>query len=449
VLFQMLTGKPPFEGNTPVVLMHYHLNEQAPRPSTKVAEIPRALDDLVVSLMSKTPTDRPWDAAAVTMVLTELRDKAERGAAIPMVWPTPGSAGANSAPAGGGRSESAGGDRPKRKSRKVGTLATFTSTLFSTRSRSGPAESDSPGLNRAAIETALLVLALITIGGFIVYWVWPPGQEYLYRHAEALMKSSKRHDWITAREEYLDPLDRRFPDHPHKEQTEKWRDQIFLDEAEGRARILSAGAQTPFPPNTNAERQFVVTRAVAAEASARGDDRAAVRQWREMAGQLNPDDPEDRKWHLLAQRRADQLENAIHDRRQFVEKQLQLAEEARRSGRPDQAMAILKKLLDEYRKYTDLADLFPEPPPSGPSQSPGGPPTSAPAEPRRTDPQVESSTPGATPGAATPADAQPQPSSPAESPPKEDRPQAASDPAATAILRQAANTAPANSVVMG
>src|SRR5262249_37061776 len=127
----------------------------------------------------------------------------------------------------------------------------------------------------------------------------------------------------------------------------------------------------------------------------------------------------------------------------------QLAEEARRSGRPDQAMAILKKLLDEYRKYTDLADLFPEPPPSGPSQAPGGPPTSAPAEPRRTDPQVESSTPGAKPDAATPADAQPQPSSPAESPPKEDRPQAARDPAATAILRQAANTAPANSVVKG
>jgi hypothetical protein len=186
---------------------------------------------------------------------------------------------------------------------------------------------------------------------------------------------------------------------------------------------------------------------VAAEASARGDDRAAVRQWKEMAGQLNPDDPDERKWHLLAQRRAEQLENTIHDRRQFVEKQLQLAEEARRSGRPDQAMAILKKLFDEYRKYTDLGDLFPEPPPSGPSQAPGGPPSSAPSEPRPTGPQVESPTPGAKPGAATPTDAQPQPSSPAESPPREDRPQAASDSAATAILPQAANTASANSVV--
>src|SRR5262249_8224785 len=154
--------------------------------------------------------------------------------------------------------------------------------------------------------------------------------------------------------------------------TVRWRDRILLDEAEGRARILSAGAQTPFPPNTNAERQFVVTRAVAAEASARGDDRAAVGQWREMAGQLNPDDAEERKWHLLAQRGAETLENAIHDRRQFVEKQLQLAEEARRSGRPDQAIAILTKLFDEYRKYTDLADLFPTAPAQVPPST--GPP---------------------------------------------------------------------------
>jgi serine/threonine-protein kinase len=407
VLFQMLTGKPPFEGNTPVVLMHCHLNEQPPRPSTKVAEIPRALDDLVVSLMSKTPADRPWDAAAVTMVLTELRDKAERGAAIPMVWPTAGSAGAHPVLAGGSRSESAGGDRPKRKSRKVGTLATFTSTLFSTRSRSGPAESDSPGLNRAAIETALLVLALIAIGGFIVYWVWPPGQEYLYRHAEALMKSTKRHDWITARDEYLEPLDRRFPDNPHQEQTKKWRDQILLDEADVRASILTARVKTPLNnPNTDAERQYVIHHAVAAEASDRGDDLAALQQWQELASRLKPasddprlDDPEERKWYLLALYRAAQLENAIRDRRQFVEKQLQLAEEARRSGRADQAMAILKKLVEQYRKYTDLADLFPEPAPPGPAQAPGGPPPSAPAEPRPAGPPTESPAPAAKPGA--------------------------------------------------
>ena len=79
VLYQLLAGKPPFEGSTPVVLMHSHLNEPPPRPSARIHEIPEALDELIVNLMAKSPTDRPWDAAAVGMKLAELRDKVDRG----------------------------------------------------------------------------------------------------------------------------------------------------------------------------------------------------------------------------------------------------------------------------------------------------------------------------------------------------------------------------------
>ena len=43
-------------------MMHAHINEPAKRPSAKVEEIPKALDDLVVALMAKDPNDRPWDA---------------------------------------------------------------------------------------------------------------------------------------------------------------------------------------------------------------------------------------------------------------------------------------------------------------------------------------------------------------------------------------------------
>ena len=79
VLYQLLVGKPPFEGSTPVVLMHSHLNEQPPRPSARVQEIPKALDELIVNLMEKSPTDRPWDAAVVGMKLSELREKVNSG----------------------------------------------------------------------------------------------------------------------------------------------------------------------------------------------------------------------------------------------------------------------------------------------------------------------------------------------------------------------------------
>ena len=55
------------------------------------------------------------------------------------------------------------------------------------------------------------------------------------------MASSRRSDWMTARDEYLEPLDERFPNHPYREQTRKWRDKILLDDAESRAKVLTSG----------------------------------------------------------------------------------------------------------------------------------------------------------------------------------------------------------------
>ena len=95
LFYQMLTGKPPFDGASAVVLMHCHLNEPPPRPGDKVEELPRELDELVLKLMAKAPADRPWDAAAVGQSLKELREKSERGESISMVWPSPESGAAH------------------------------------------------------------------------------------------------------------------------------------------------------------------------------------------------------------------------------------------------------------------------------------------------------------------------------------------------------------------
>jgi serine/threonine-protein kinase len=268
--------------------------------------------------------------------------------------------------------------------------------MFTAWSRPSSAQAGSGWLSRAAVETLLLVCGLLAIGGFIVFWVWPPGESYLYRQAEILMASSRRADWLTALEEYLDPLDQRFPDNPYREQTQKWRDKILLDEAEGRANILAAPVRIKgTEAKTKGESQFVVTNAVASEASERGDDLTALRQWQEMAGSLDPKDPDERKWHLLALHRVSQLETAMRDRRQYVEKQLRIAEEALRNDQPDQAMAIRNKLVEKYSGYKDLADLFPAP--VAPSRS-----TTPPAEPgapesSQSSPQERPANPSASP----------------------------------------------------
>jgi serine/threonine-protein kinase len=355
VLYQMLVGKAPFEGNTPVVLMHSHLNEPPPRPSAKVAEIPKKLDDLVVSLMAKSPTDRPWDAAAVGVKLTELRDKADKGAAVKMVWPAANPASSNPPRAVASSDTVA---PAKKKSRKGGTAG---ASARSTQNRRAGSDADAPAswLNRSTIETGLLAGALLAIGGFIAYWVWPPSAEYLYKHAEVLMASSRRADRTTARDEYIAELDRRFPGHPYRDQTRKWLDDILLEDAEGRAEALASDAKIRLTrPDTAAERNFVIFNKLATDARERHDDLAAVRHWQKFGDQVKADDPDERMWHLLAQKRVRELEHDMQDRRQLVAKQIELANIADRAGRHVDAATIRTSLFKDYAAYTDLADIF-------------------------------------------------------------------------------------------
>jgi predicted Ser/Thr protein kinase len=399
VLYQMLTGKPPFEGSTPVVLMHSHLNEPAPRPSVKVYEIPKALDELIVTLMAKAPGDRPWDAAAVGVKLCELRDKAASGAPVAMVWPTNQPATAKSSPAAA--QNGAGASVPTRKkTRKTGTLLSLATRDRKT-AGSGPF-----WLNRSFLETALLVLALIAIGAFIGYKVWPPSAPYLYHQAEALMASSRRADWTTARDDYIKPLDEGFPDHPYREQTRKWLDKILLDEAEGRAKVLTSGLKIRMSePSNNTERQLVITHELAEGASGRRDDLTAIRQWHEYASQLKPDDPDERKWYLFALLQIERLENVIKDRRQSVEKKWELAEQALRAGRDQEAAEIKNQLVEQYSRFTDLADVFPSTPIA---PSPDQKATDPPATPKPT-PDASSTPKAAAPTQSTdpPATANP------------------------------------------
>ena len=156
------------------------------------------------------------------------------------------------------------------------------------------------------VETAALVLALLALGGGIAYVVWPPGQEYLFGQAKALMDSKSSSDWSLALRNYIDPLDRRFPNNPYKAETRDWRDRILLEQAERRAPLLDSPVRSHFnEPRTEGERQYVEISDLAQKESERGDDLAAAKLWDELAARLvNTDDPKDRQWSLLAQKRA-------------------------------------------------------------------------------------------------------------------------------------------------
>jgi serine/threonine-protein kinase len=371
VFYQMLTGRLPFEGSSAVVLMHGHLNEPAPRPSSKVTEIPKELDTLVFQLMAKNPSDRPWDAAAVGLVLNKIRERASRGETVPMVWPT------NSVDDSGASRATNGAKKTKKKSRVRGGGTSSSAKAFA-------AEQESRSRNRAMLETAALVLALAAIGGFIGYIVWPPSAKYLYDQAERLMVSENRHDWSTAIDEYVEPLDRRFPENAYKKTTRGWRDKVLLADAEGRARTLESPVNTKLNlPKSEEEESFLAYSTAAVAAWKRGDAIESQSVWQRMAKEFPADDPKVRSWHLLAQKRADDVKDAIAKRREVVLKLLYEVDDHAAKGELQKARALRDEVLERYGQYTDLSDLLgPLTPPSTPKSdsAPAARPTAAAAD---------------------------------------------------------------------
>lgn len=65
VLFEMLVGRPPFDGDTPLAVAYRHVHEDVPAPSESVPGLPPELDWLVRRMTSRNPVDRPADGRAL------------------------------------------------------------------------------------------------------------------------------------------------------------------------------------------------------------------------------------------------------------------------------------------------------------------------------------------------------------------------------------------------
>jgi hypothetical protein len=72
VLYQMVTGRPPFEGSDPLTVAFKHVHKDPQHPSEIAADVPPEWEEIILKALAKDPSDRYQSAAAMGEAIAAL-----------------------------------------------------------------------------------------------------------------------------------------------------------------------------------------------------------------------------------------------------------------------------------------------------------------------------------------------------------------------------------------
>jgi serine/threonine-protein kinase len=73
MLFELLTGHPPYGGDSALAVAYQHVHHDVPAPSGEVTTVPWQVDELVVRATRRDPASRPLDAGALLAEIADVR----------------------------------------------------------------------------------------------------------------------------------------------------------------------------------------------------------------------------------------------------------------------------------------------------------------------------------------------------------------------------------------
>ena len=163
VLFELLTGRPPFKGDSAVAVAYQHGEQIPPTPSSILSDIPDSLDRVVLKALAKNRDDRYRSAAEMLSDLQRVARGMDVGAPPADSWatevlPSAGLVGARAAVPAATSTVSA-----------PAAGVSSTSTSLPAVSSDGDAASKAAAARkrRTAIIMTLVVIALLLIGGSV------------------------------------------------------------------------------------------------------------------------------------------------------------------------------------------------------------------------------------------------------------------------------------------
>jgi eukaryotic-like serine/threonine-protein kinase len=315
LMYTLLTGRPPFNGNSLAELVHKHQFAQPERPARLLSDLPHDVDELVVQLLSKQPMQRPADGSILLKRLESIRGKLARVHQV--------------------------ADTPFRVSPEKVDVRSLEWSIPQLDVEAASAQGGRGKLVRAL----LLFAALVVVVTLIVIKLSRPRAtvEEMFNQADQLLHSQDPADWDRAWSDYLDPMISRFPDHPYQKQVEAFR--VRREEQAALRRLAAVGHRGGF--KSEAQRFFEqgLSRCQA------GDIEGGRHIWRQLIDVFGTNTSE-RGWVMMAQRGLETVQPraaaAAADMAE-VKESLERARGLRDSGHRDQAETIWKGLEELYR----------------------------------------------------------------------------------------------------
>jgi serine/threonine-protein kinase len=72
VLYELFTGSPPFEGETPLAVVLKHVQEKPPSPQTKNPKLDSRISAIIIKCIQKSPEDRYQTVSELYEALTRV-----------------------------------------------------------------------------------------------------------------------------------------------------------------------------------------------------------------------------------------------------------------------------------------------------------------------------------------------------------------------------------------
>ena len=163
VLFELLTGRPPFKGDSAVAVAYQHVEQIPPTPSSILSDIPDSLDRVVLKALAKNRDDRYRSAAEMLSDLQRVARGMDVGAPPADSWatevlPSAGLVGARAAVPAATSTVSA---------PAAGVSSTSTSLPAVSSDGDAASKAATARKRRTAIIMTLVVIALLLIGGSV------------------------------------------------------------------------------------------------------------------------------------------------------------------------------------------------------------------------------------------------------------------------------------------